>query len=84
MISAPAPLDPSAVRVRPRDRLTVYAQQEGIVNVYSGETSGREFIDQARAMLTDEDIARATEIGRKLTIKEALDLARNTEVASPL
>ena len=35
-------------------------------------------------MLTDEDIARATEIGRKLTIKEALDLARNTEVASPL
>ena len=62
----------------------IYAQQEGIVNVYSGETSGREFIDQARAMLTDEDIARATEIGRRLTIKEALDLARNTEVASPL
>ena len=56
----------------------IYAHQEGIVNVYSGETSGREFIDQARAMLTDEEIARATEIGRKLTIKEALDLARIT------
>ena len=54
----------------------IYAQQEGIVNVYSDETSGREFVDQARAALTAEDIARATEIGRRLTIKEALDLAR--------
>jgi predicted ATPase/class 3 adenylate cyclase len=62
----------------------IYAQQEGIVNVYSGETSGREFIDEARAMLTDEDIARATEIGRRLTIKEALDLARTSQAASPL
>lgn len=35
-------------------------------------------------MLTDEDIARATEISRKLTIKEALDLARTSQAASPL
>ena len=54
------------------------------MNVYSGETSGREFVDQARAMLTDEEIARATEIGRRLTIKEALDLARIAEAPSPL
>ena len=60
----------------------IYAQQEGIVNVYSGETSGREFVDQARATLTDQEIALATELGRTLTIKEALDLARTSEAAS--
>jgi hypothetical protein len=40
------------------------------------ETPGREFVDQARAALSADDVARATEVGRKLTIKEALDLAR--------
>jgi predicted ATPase len=54
----------------------VYAQQEGIVNVYSEETAGRAFVEQARAALTVEEVARATEIGRRLTIKQALDLAR--------
>ena len=54
----------------------VYAQQEGIVNVYSDETPGREFVDQARAALSADDVARATDAGRRLTIKEALDLAR--------
>ena len=37
----------------------VYAQQEGIVNVYSDETPGREFVDQARAALSADDVARA-------------------------
>jgi predicted ATPase/class 3 adenylate cyclase len=60
----------------------LYAQQEGIVNVYSDETPGREFVDQARAALSADDVARATEVGRKLTIKEALDLARIPETAS--
>jgi predicted ATPase/class 3 adenylate cyclase len=54
----------------------VYAHQEGIVNVYSDETPGREFVDQARAALSAEDAAQALEVGRRLTIKEALDLAR--------
>ncbi len=54
----------------------VYAQQEGIVNVYSDETPGREFVDQARASLSADVIANATEVGGKLTIGEALDLAR--------
>jgi tetratricopeptide (TPR) repeat protein len=53
----------------------VYAREEGIVNVYSDETPGREFVDQARAALSADDVARATEVGRRLTIKEALDLA---------
>jgi len=60
----------------------VYADHEGIVNVYSDETPGREFVDQARAALSADDVARATEIGRKLTIKEALDLARIPQTAA--
>ena len=60
----------------------VYAQQEGIVNVYSDETPGREFVDRARAALSADDVARATETGRRLTIKEALDLARTPETTS--
>ena len=54
----------------------VYAHQEGIVNVYSDETPGREFVDQARASLSADVVASATEVGSKLTIGEALDLAR--------
>jgi hypothetical protein len=54
----------------------VYAQQEGIVNVYTDEKPGREIIDQARTALSAEDVAHATEVGRRLTIDEALDLAR--------
>ena len=60
----------------------VYAQQEGIVNVYSDETPGREFVEQARAALSAEDIAGATEAGRGLTIKEALDLVRRPRAAA--
>ena len=36
---------------------------------------GREFVDQARAALSADEIARATEAGRRLTISEALALA---------
>ena len=55
--------------------------QEGIVNVYSDEKPGREFVDRARAALSADDVARATDAGRRLTIKEALDLARTPEAA---
>ena len=54
----------------------VYAQEEGIVVIYSDETPGRELVDRARAALAPDLVARATEVGRRLTIKEALDLAR--------
>jgi len=59
----------------------VYAQQDGIVNVYSDETPGRELLDQARAALSADEVARAIEVGGRLTIKEALDLARIPETA---
>lgn len=58
----------------------VYAHQEGIVNVYSEETAGREFVEQARAALSADEVARATEIGQQLTIQQALDLARVAEM----
>jgi hypothetical protein len=60
----------------------VYADQEGIVNVYSDQTPGREFVDRARASLSEKDVTRATEVGRRLTIKQVVDLARATEVSS--
>jgi tetratricopeptide (TPR) repeat protein len=60
----------------------VYAAEEGIVNVYSDETPGREFVDQARAALPADEVARATEAGRRLTIREALDLARMPQAAA--
>ena len=60
----------------------IYAQQEGIVNVYSDETPGREFVDQARAALSADEVARATEAGRRLTIREALELARIPETTA--
>jgi predicted ATPase len=55
----------------------VYAMEEGIVNVYSEETSGREFIEGARAALSVEEAARAAEVGRRLSIREAVALARS-------
>jgi predicted ATPase/class 3 adenylate cyclase len=71
-----------AVEGRPAQAATlaaaaeVFAQDEGIVVVYSEETPGRELVEQARAALSAEDLAAATEAGRRLTIDEALELAR--------
>ena len=53
--------------------------QEGIAVIYTDDTPGREFIDQARAALPAGEAARATEAGRKLTIKDALELARTPD-----
>jgi len=54
----------------------VYAQQEGIVNIYSDETPGREFVERARAALPAKLADQAAEIGRGLSVKQALELAR--------
>jgi predicted ATPase/class 3 adenylate cyclase len=62
----------------------VYAQEEGIVVVYSDETPGREIVEQARAALSAEELARATELGRRLTIEDALDLARPARAREPV
>jgi hypothetical protein len=60
----------------------VYAHEEGIVNVYSGENPGRDYVDRSRAALSTGDSDRAAEAGRRLTIEEALDLAGSPEEAS--
>jgi len=59
----------------------VYAGREGIVVIYSDENPGRELVEQARASLSEADVARATETGRRLTIHQALELARIADVA---
>ncbi|MEO7804943.1 MAG: adenylate/guanylate cyclase domain-containing protein [Actinomycetota bacterium] len=74
-----------AVEHRPVNAVTIaaaaegYAGQEGIVNVYSDETPGREFVDRARAELSTADVARASAEGSALTIEQALNLARISE-----
>ena len=59
----------------------VFAGQEGIVVIYSDENPGRELVEQARASLAEVDVARATEMGRRLTIDQALELARIADAA---
>jgi predicted ATPase/class 3 adenylate cyclase len=54
----------------------VYAQEEGIVVLYADDTPGREYVDRAKSALSADEVARAREAGRRLTIAEALDLAR--------
>jgi hypothetical protein len=76
-----------AVEHRPRNAVQiaaaaeVYAHPEGIVNIYSDETPRREFVDQGRAALSVEEVMHATEVGGKLTIDEALRLARIPQTA---
>ncbi len=60
----------------------VYAQQEGIVNVYADGVSGQDRVDRARAQLTDEEALGAAESGRRLTIDQVLELAR-VDAVSP-
>jgi predicted ATPase/class 3 adenylate cyclase len=59
------------------------AQEEGIVVVYSDETPGRELVEQARELLSAEELTRATDAGRRLTLTDALELAR-TDVSVSL
>jgi predicted ATPase/class 3 adenylate cyclase len=61
----------------------VFAREEGIVNVYSDHLPGLEDIDRARGQLSEAQAAAATESGRRLTIGEALDLARSSLATAP-
>jgi hypothetical protein len=56
----------------------IYAAEEGMANVCSDETPGRGFLDRAEAALTADDLARARDAGRELTIRDALELARGS------
>jgi predicted ATPase/class 3 adenylate cyclase len=54
----------------------VYGHAEGIVNAYSPENPGGEILERVRAALSEEEFARCAAAGGRLSIKEALDLAR--------
>jgi predicted ATPase/class 3 adenylate cyclase len=55
----------------------VFALEEGIMNVYSEDDPGREYVERAKSELGMSDLESATGIGRALSVKEALDLARD-------
>jgi len=61
----------------------VYAQGEGIVVVYSDETPGEELVGRARAALAPDELERATEGGRRMTIDEVLALTRQSAPGAP-
>jgi predicted ATPase/class 3 adenylate cyclase len=60
----------------------IHAQEEGVVVVYSDETPGSDLVEQARGALSADELARATELGRRLTVEEALALARPARVTA--
>ena len=62
----------------------VFALEEGIMNVYSDDDPGREYVERAKAELRADDLETATGIGRSLSVKEALDLARVAQPAGGL
>src|SRR5689334_22764772 len=62
-----------AVQIAAADEM--YAREEGIVVVYSDHTAGRELVDHARAALSADALAQATEVGLTLSIEEMLALA---------
>ena len=59
----------------------VYAGQEGIAVLYDEDAPGRAYLDRAEASLSADEVTRAKEAGRRLSIKEALDLARTPQTA---
>ena len=54
----------------------VFVLEEGIMNVYSDDDPGREYVERAKSALGARELEGATAIGRSLSVKEALDLAR--------
>ncbi len=59
----------------------IFTREEGIVNVYSEEVPGHGYVERAKAELGTDEIDRAAEKGRSLSVKEALELARAVEPA---
>ena len=59
----------------------IFTREEGILNVYSEEVAGHGYVERAKAELGAEEIDRAAEEGRSLSVTEALELARTIEPA---
>jgi hypothetical protein len=73
----------AAVEGRARDAVTiaaaaeVFTVEEGVVNVYSEGVLGHDIIERAKVGLAPDDLDRAVEEGRSLSVTAALDLARS-------
>jgi hypothetical protein len=52
------------------------ASEEGILVAYSENAPGRQFVEEARASLSTGDLNEAEQAGRRLSLAEALELAR--------
>jgi len=54
----------------------LFSEQGGIVNIYADDFPGALYIDHARAELTPEELEQWVQKGRKLTVKQALQLGK--------
>ena len=59
----------------------IFAREEGIVNVYSEDVPGHAYVERAKAELVADEVDGATDEGRSMSVKEALELARAAEPA---
>jgi tetratricopeptide (TPR) repeat protein len=72
----------AAVEGRAREAVTiaaaaeVFTVEEGVVNVYSEGVPGHDIIERAKAEVAPDELDRALEEGRTLSVSEALELAR--------
>lgn len=55
----------------------VFAHEEGLVNVYSTDQPGHGYVEEAKAELSADDLEQATSDGRRLSVKEAVELAKD-------
>jgi tetratricopeptide (TPR) repeat protein len=52
-----------------------FSEQEGIVNAYAENFPGKEYIESAKGELSTEEINKASEEGRKLSVDAILELS---------
>jgi predicted ATPase/class 3 adenylate cyclase len=61
----------------------LFIEQEGIVNMYTGDFQDKKYLEDARKALSTAEIERAEKEGRNLSVKEALLMARQLFVSLP-
>ena len=64
-----------AIAVKIASAAEGYTAAEGIVNAYSPENPGEGYVERARASLSAEEVALATEQGRRLSVAQAIELS---------
>jgi tetratricopeptide (TPR) repeat protein len=61
----------------------LFIEQEGIVNMYTGDFQDKKYLKDARKALSTDEIEQAEKEGRNLSVKEALLMARQLFVSLP-